>query len=188
MHPLNSRSHRQELDEYTVVPRNSSCEPGGIFGRLQSECRRRRRSARSRSPFRSERRTSSSVESGTIVVGPIISGELTPTREATVRAELGGAILDVAVEEAQAVSRGALLARIETRTLDDARLSAVSALRSAENQLAVARRETERTERLVEAGALAARELDVARNTIAAAEAAVADARSQACQRRADAW
>ena len=105
------------------------------------------------------------VESGTIVVGPIISGELQPTREATVRAELGGAILEVAVEEGQAVSKGGLLGRIETRTLEDARLSAVSALRSAENQLAVARRETERTEKLVEAGALAARELDVARST-----------------------
>jgi membrane fusion protein (multidrug efflux system) len=119
------------------------------------------------------------VESGTIIVGPIISGELAPSREATVRAELGGAILDVTVEEAQAVSRGSLLARIETRTLDEARQSAASSLRSAENQLAVARRETERTERLVEAGALAARELDMARNTITAAEAAVADGRSR---------
>jgi RND family efflux transporter MFP subunit len=119
------------------------------------------------------------VESGTIVVGPIISGELTPTREATVRAELGGAIVEVGVEEAQPVSQGALLARIETRTLEDARQSAASGLRSAENQLAVARRETERTERLVEAGALAARELDVARNTVSAAEAAVADAKSR---------
>jgi RND family efflux transporter MFP subunit len=119
------------------------------------------------------------VESGTIVVGPIISGELSPTREATVRAELGGAVLEVNAEEAQAVSKGALLARIETRTLEDARQSAASAVRSAENQLAVARRETERTERLVEAGALAARELDVARNTVTTAEAAVADARSR---------
>lgn len=119
------------------------------------------------------------VQTGTIVVGPIISGELAPTREATVRAELGGAILEVGVEEAQAVSQGTLLARIETRTLEDMRQSAASSLRSAENQLAVARRETERTERLVEAGALAARELDVARNTVASAEAAVADARSR---------
>jgi RND family efflux transporter MFP subunit len=120
-----------------------------------------------------------SVESGTIVVGPIISGELTPTREATIRAELGGSIVDVGVEEAQPVTKGVLLARIETRTLEDARQSAASALRSAENQLAVARRETERTERLVEAGALAARELDVARNTVSSAEAAVADAKSR---------
>ena len=120
-----------------------------------------------------------SVIAGTVIVGPIISGELKAAREATVRAELGGAILEVAVEEAQAVGRGALLARIEARTLEEARLSTVSALRSAENQLAVARRETERTERLVEAGALAARELDVARSTVASAEAVVADARSR---------
>jgi RND family efflux transporter MFP subunit len=119
------------------------------------------------------------VKSGTIIVGPIISGELTPSREATVRAEIGGAIEDVSIDEAQPVAKGALLARIETRNLDDARLSAASALRSAENQLAVARRETERTERLVEAGALAARELDVARNTVTAAEAAVADTRAR---------
>jgi RND family efflux transporter MFP subunit len=119
------------------------------------------------------------VESGTIIVGPMISGELTPSREATVRAELGGSILDVSVEEAQAVSRGAVLAHIETRTLEDSRQSAASAVRSAENQLAVARRETERTEKLVEAGALAARELDISRNTVASAEAALADARSR---------
>jgi len=120
-----------------------------------------------------------SVQSGTVVVGPIISGELSATREATVRAELGGAVLEVAAEEAQAVAKGALLARIETRTLEDARQSAASAVRSAENQLAVARRETQRTEMLVEAGALAARELDVARNTVTGAEAALADARAR---------
>jgi RND family efflux transporter MFP subunit len=120
-----------------------------------------------------------SVSTGTVVVGPIISGELTAAREATVRAELGGAVEEVAVEEAQAVARGALLARIETRTLEEARQSAASSLRSAENQLAVARREAERTERLVEAGAIAARELDLARNAISSAEAAVSDARSR---------
>jgi RND family efflux transporter MFP subunit len=96
-----------------------------------------------------------------------------------VRAEIGGAIVDVGAEEAQTVAKGALLARIETRTLEESRQSAASSLRSAENQLAVARRETERTERLVEAGALAARELDLARNAVASAEAVVADARSR---------
>jgi RND family efflux transporter MFP subunit len=120
-----------------------------------------------------------SVSAGTVVVGPIISGELTAAREATVRAEIGGAIVDVGAEEAQTVAKGALLARIETRTLEESRQSAASSLRSAENQLAVARRETERTERLVEAGALAARELDLARNAVASAEAVVADARSR---------
>ena len=98
---------------------------------------------------------------GMVVVGPIISGELKADKEATVRAEVGGSMVEVAVLEAQAVQKGTLLGRIETRTLEDAKQSASSALRSAENQLAVARREAERTEKLVSAGALAARDLDV---------------------------
>ena len=115
----------------------------------------------------------------TIVVGPIVSGELRPQREATVRAELGGSLLQVNFEEGQAVGRGALLGRIETRTLDDVRRSAQSAVRSAENQLGVAQRETERTEKLVNAGAIAARDLDVARNSVTTAEAQLADARAR---------
>jgi RND family efflux transporter MFP subunit len=119
------------------------------------------------------------VSTGTVVVGPIVSGELTAAREATVRAELGGAVMEVAVDEAQRVESGALMARIETRTLEDAKQSSVSALRSAKNQLAVARREAERAESLVQAGAVAARDLDVARNAVTSAEAQVADARSR---------
>jgi RND family efflux transporter MFP subunit len=119
------------------------------------------------------------VARGTVIVGPIISGELRPEREATVRAELGGAMLQVDVEEGQSVRKGALLGRIETRTLEDARQSAMSAVRSAENQLMVARREAERSEQLVKAGALAARDLDVARSNVAAADAQLADAKSR---------
>jgi membrane fusion protein (multidrug efflux system) len=120
-----------------------------------------------------------SVTRGTVVAGPTISGELRPAREATVRAELGGSILQVTVEEGQPVQRGALLGRIETRTLDESRQSASSAVRSAENQLVVARREAERTEQLVSAGALAARDLDVVRSNVTAAEAQLADAKSR---------
>ena len=116
---------------------------------------------------------------GAIVVGPIVSGELRAEREATVRAEIGGSMTQVNVEEGQAVRRGTLLGRIETRTLDDVRQSAMSAARIAENQLAVARREVERTETLVKAGALAARDLDVARRHVTAAEAQLADAKSR---------
>ena len=119
------------------------------------------------------------VARDTIVVGPAISGELRAQREATVRAEIGGSLTEVAVEEGQTVRRGALLGRIETRTLDDVRQSAQSAVRSAENQLTVAQREMERTETLVKAGALAARDLDVARSNVTSAEAQVADARSR---------
>ena len=119
------------------------------------------------------------VTTGKVVVGPMISGELKPEKEANVRAEVGGSMVEVAVLEAQAVQSGALLDRIETRTLEDAKLSASSAVRSAENQLSVARREAERTEKLVSAGALAARDLDVVQNTITTAEAQLADAKSR---------
>ena len=53
------------------------------------------------------------VERGELRTGPLISGELRPEREATVRAEVGGSILDVLVEEGQPVRQGALLVRIE---------------------------------------------------------------------------
>ena len=119
------------------------------------------------------------VSKGTIVVGPIISGELRAEREATVRAEIGGSVTQVNVKEGQAVRRGAILGRIETRTLDDVKQSAASAVRNAENQLAVARREMDRTETLVKAGALAARDLDIARQNVTAAEAQLADAKSR---------
>jgi len=120
-----------------------------------------------------------SVERGTIVVGPILSGELRPQREAKIRAELGGSMLEVHVEEGQTVMRGALLGRIETRTLDDARQSASSAVRNAENQLGLARREVERTEKLVNAGAIAARDLDQVKSNVTAVEAQLADAKAR---------
>jgi len=119
------------------------------------------------------------VKRDAIVSGPIISGALQPAREATIRAELGGSVTEVSVEAGQAVRVGTLLGRIDTKTLDDTRLSAASAVRSAENQLAVARRELERAETLVNAGAVAAREVDVAKNNVSAAEAQVADANSR---------
>jgi membrane fusion protein, multidrug efflux system len=119
------------------------------------------------------------VKRGTIVSGPIISGELRAAREATIRAELGGSVTEVAVEEGQAVRVGTLLGRIDPKTLEDTRLSAASTVRSAENQLAVAQREQERMEKLVAAGAIAARELDVARNNVTAAEAQLADAKAR---------
>jgi RND family efflux transporter MFP subunit len=119
------------------------------------------------------------VEKGTIVVGPTLSGELRPQREAKIRAELGGSMLEVRVEEGQTVMRGALLGRIETRTLDDARQSAASAVRNAESQLAVANREVERTEKLVKAGAIAERDLDVVKSNVSAVEAQLADAKAR---------
>jgi RND family efflux transporter MFP subunit len=119
------------------------------------------------------------VARGEIVVGPLISGDLRAEREATVRAEIGGQVTSVGPDEGQPVSSGTVLARIESRTQEDAFQSARSQLRSADEALAVAERELARTERLVKAGALAERDLETARNAVVAARAQRDDARSR---------
>ena len=75
------------------------------------------------------------VASSSISVGPLVSGELRAQREATVRAEVGGSVVQVVPEEGQPVRQGALLARIEARTQQDAVVSAQSAVRSGEQAL-----------------------------------------------------
>jgi RND family efflux transporter MFP subunit len=119
------------------------------------------------------------VSTSEIRTGPLLSGELRAAREATVRAKMPGSVLDVRAEEGQAVQRGAVLARIEARPLQDALLSSQSAVRSAEQSLAVAEREADRTASLVKGGALAERDLELARTAVAGAQAQLADARAR---------
>jgi RND family efflux transporter MFP subunit len=111
--------------------------------------------------------------------GPLLSGELRAAREATVRAKMPGSVLEVQAEEGQTVQRGAVLARIEARPLQDALVSSQSGVRSAEQSLAVAEREADRTASLVKGGALADRDLELARSAVTGAQAQVADARAR---------
>ena len=119
------------------------------------------------------------VQTAEITIGPLISGDLRAQREATVRAELGGSVLQVVPDEGQAVKQGALLARIAARPQEDALRSAQSMMRSAEESLSVAERELVRTDRLVKGGALAERELESARNAAVLARAQRDDAQSR---------
>ncbi len=111
--------------------------------------------------------------------GPFVSGQLAPAREATVRAQTGGALVSLTVDRGRTVQRGQVIGRISARDLDDAMTSAQAAVKSAEAALVVARSEAARTESLVAGGALAARDLEQARNMVTAAEAQVAAARSR---------
>ena len=120
------------------------------------------------------------VSTQEISTGPLISGTLMAEKDATVRAEASGSLLQVTAAEGQTVRRGQLLARIEDQALGDAYKSAQSAVRSAEQALGVAEREAARTEALVKGGALAERELDITRNAVTAAQAQLEDARSRA--------
>jgi membrane fusion protein, multidrug efflux system len=119
-----------------------------------------------------------------IAVGPLVSGELRAEQEATVRAEVGGSVLEVFADEGQPVRRGALLVRIEDRTLQDAYASAQSAVRSTQQAAEWAEKETQRIESLVKAGALAERDLELARNNAVAARAQADDARSRLASTR----
>ena len=124
------------------------------------------------------------VTMDTISTGPLISGTLMAEREATVRAEVSGSILQVTVSEGQPVRRGTLLARIEDQALGEALQSAESAVRSAEQALKLAEREADRTESLVRGGALAEREIETARNAVTAAQAQLEDARTRVASAR----
>src|SRR5687768_14451089 len=104
-------------------------------------------------------------------VGPLLSGSLQAAREADVRAEITGTVVQSLADNGQAVQKGQLLARIDDTAIRDQWLSARSLVTSAQNAANVARRD--------EAGAIAERELDAARQGRIAAEAQLEDARAR---------
>ena len=111
--------------------------------------------------------------------GPAISGSLQPHWEATVRAEVPGPVIRTYVERGERVRKGALLARLDDRAIRDVYLSARSAERTAESAASQSRRDLERTESLVSAGALAAQAAEQQRVALQSAESALADARAR---------
>jgi RND family efflux transporter MFP subunit len=125
---------------------------------------------------------------GRLSTGPVVSGQLTPAREASVRAEVGGSIVSLPVDRGNAVKAGAEIARISSRDLDAARASARVAVQSAETALQIAQSEAQRTETLVKGGALATRDLEQATNAVSTAQAqkAAADARLRSVEQQLD--
>jgi len=111
--------------------------------------------------------------------GPAISGNLQAAQEATVRAQIGGTVLQTYVDEGSRVSTGTLLARIDDRTIRDQYLSARSAVTSAQSAADVAQRNLERNERLAAAGAIADRDLEASRSQNVAAQSQLADAKAR---------
>jgi RND family efflux transporter MFP subunit len=111
--------------------------------------------------------------------GPAISGNLQAEQEATVRAQIGGTVIETLVDEGSRVSNGTLLARIDDRTIRDQYLSARSAMTSAQSAAEVAQRNLERNERLASAGAIADRDLETSRTQNVAAQSQLADAKAR---------
>ncbi|HEU4878080.1 MAG TPA: efflux RND transporter periplasmic adaptor subunit [Gemmatimonadaceae bacterium] len=119
------------------------------------------------------------VTNGVLQSGPTVSGALTPEREAVVRAQVGGSILQTYADQGQSVRSGQTLARIEGGGLQDVYLSARAGVTSASNNADIARRELARSEKLLAAGAIAERDIEQARRGAIAANAALADAQAR---------
>ena len=119
------------------------------------------------------------VTVGEVMSGPTLSGAIMPERSGTVRAQIGGSVLQTYAEPGQRVGAGQLLAQIDASGLQDAFLSARSAVTSANNNADVAARELARSQKLFAAGAIAERDLEQSRRASIAANAGLADARSR---------
>jgi membrane fusion protein (multidrug efflux system) len=119
------------------------------------------------------------VTAGEVMSGPSLSGALAPEREANVRAQVGGSVLQTYADQGQRVSAGQLLARIDASGLQDAFLSARAAVTSARNSADIAQRDLARSEKLLAAGAIAERDIEQSRRASIAANAALADARAR---------
>jgi RND family efflux transporter MFP subunit len=119
------------------------------------------------------------ARTATVEAGPMVSGTLEAAQSATVRAQLGGTVKQIGPELGETVKARALLARIDAGSLGDVAASANAQLAAARAQLDVERREVERNQALVAAGAVARRDLDQARSRASAQAAAVNQAQAQ---------
>jgi RND family efflux transporter MFP subunit len=108
-----------------------------------------------------------------------MSGSLEPDREATIRAEVSGAVLQTLVDQGTRVVAGTVLARLDDTGIRDSYLSARSGMTSAQSGADIAKREAERAEKLLAAGAIAERDAETAQRAAEAAESQLANARAQ---------
>jgi membrane fusion protein (multidrug efflux system) len=119
------------------------------------------------------------VKAEQIKTGPAISGSLMPEHQATIRAEMSGAVLHTYAEAGQPVRKGQALAQIDASVIRDQALSARSAVTTAQSSYDNARRDLSRTETLEKAGAIAEREVERSRTSLLGTQAQLANARAQ---------
>jgi membrane fusion protein, multidrug efflux system len=115
----------------------------------------------------------------TLQSGPSISGSLVADREARIRAEISGAVLQTYVDAGQRVSAGTTLGRIDDASVSDAAVSARSGVAQATLAAEQADREYTRAQSLSAAGAIADREVESAQRGNLAAQAQLADAKAR---------
>ena len=119
------------------------------------------------------------VKQDTIRSGPQLSGTLVPEREARIRAEVAGAVLQTMVEQGQRVSTGTTLGRIDDAAVNDQAVSAKSAVAQAQVAVDQATRELQRSKTLLAAGAIAERDREASERALATAQAQLDDAKAR---------
>ena len=119
------------------------------------------------------------ASTGSIMAGPALSGTLEPEREAVLRAQVQGSVLQTYADQGQAVGAGTVLARIDASGIQDAYSSARAGVVSARNSADIAAKDLARNEKLLAAGAIAERDIEQARRTSIAAQAALEEANSR---------
>jgi RND family efflux transporter MFP subunit len=142
-------------------------------------CSRRDPSA-SRAPHGIELGAEDIVVVATDVVrsGPAISGTLIPIRNAQLRAEVGGSVLEILADQGQHVAANQVLARIESAAIRDAYNSAKASVSTAELAADLADHQVSRMDTLLVAGAIAERDRELVVQQDAQARSALANAKS----------
>ena len=119
------------------------------------------------------------ASNGSIMIGPALSGTLEPEREAVLRAQVPGSVLQTYADQGQSVNAGTVLARIDATGIQEAYSSARAAVVAARNAADVASRDYARNQKLLAAGAIAERDIEQSRRASIAAQAALEDAESR---------
>jgi RND family efflux transporter MFP subunit len=119
------------------------------------------------------------ASNGSIMTGPSISGTLEPEREAAIRSQVSGSVLQTYADQGQAVSAGTVLARIDASGIQDAYTSARAGQVAARNAADVAAHDLARNQQLLAAGAIADRDIEQSRRASISAQAALEDANSR---------
>ncbi|MEO8945916.1 MAG: efflux RND transporter periplasmic adaptor subunit [Gemmatimonadaceae bacterium] len=120
------------------------------------------------------------AQNGSVTNGPAITGSLDAALNATVRAQVSGSIISANADVGQSVTKGQTLGRIDASTgLQDAYLSAKSAVASAVAINAAAQRDLQRNQTLLQAGAIAQRDLETSQTQAASAAAGLEDAKAK---------
>jgi membrane fusion protein (multidrug efflux system) len=108
-----------------------------------------------------------------------ISGSLTPLVQSQIRSRVAGEVLEVSRREGEAVRRGEVLVRIDTRSQEAQVASQKAALDKARADLGIARLNVENSERLLAKKFIAQNVLDTQTSVYAAALASVKLAEAQ---------